>query len=54
MTAGLEATDRTYGAALSAAASGAPAAENVRWALETYERALSAGIDANNHAASSL
>ena len=51
---GLEATDRTYGAALSAAANGAPAAENVRWALETYERALSAGMGANNHAASSL
>ena len=51
---GLEATDRTYGAALSAAANGAPAAENVRWALETYERARSAGMGANNHAASSL
>ena len=40
---GLEATDRTYGAALSAAANGAPAAENVRWALETYERARKRG-----------
>lgn len=52
---GLEATDRTYGSALSAAANAAvDGTENVRWALEVYARADAAGLGANNHAVSSL
>ena len=58
---GLEATDRTYGAALSAAAAAAAlpggngnGTENVQWALEVYTRADKAGLGANNHAVSSL
>ena len=49
-------TDRTYGAALSAAANdgGTRSADNVRWALEVYRRASEAGMGANNHAVSSL
>jgi len=53
---GITPTDRTYGAALSAAANdgGTRSAENVRWALEVYRRASEAGMGANNHAVSSL
>jgi len=53
-------TDRTFGAALAAAAAEeTPRAESVRWALETYERFVSdpefSGTYArNNHAASSV
>ena len=52
-------TDRTFGAALAAAAAEeVPRAENVRWALETYDRFVSdpafAGARRNNHAASSV
>ena len=55
----VEPTDRTFGAALAAAAAEkVPRAENVRWALETYDRFVSdpafANVRRNNHAASSV
>ena len=52
---GLEATERTFGAALSAAAAATPVeTENVTWALEVYRRASRAGAGGNNYAVSSL
>ena len=51
----MEPTDRTFGAVLAAAATCESATENVRWALETYDRCITLkGMALNNHAASSL
>jgi pentatricopeptide repeat protein len=56
----VEPTDRTFGAALAAAAAEeVQSAENVRWALATYDRFVSdpaflSAYRRNNHAASSV